>query len=130
TGVHLDAYLLTGFDGFHHLVDAIGGLGVPGPDPMSAPKSGAHSSPGADARVRYPMSDPNSAAHFRPGPTHLSGREALAFSRDRHDAPGGDLGRSVNQSRVLVATLRRLRAAIAKDPSRLVPWLVGATRFL
>jgi LCP family protein required for cell wall assembly len=109
TGVHLDAYLLTGFDGFHHLVDAIGGV---------------------DVRVPYPMSDPSSGAHFRPGPTHLNGREALAFSRDRHDAPGGDLGRSVNQGRVLLATLRRLRAAIVKDPALLVPWLVGATRFL
>jgi LCP family protein required for cell wall assembly len=109
TGVRLDAYLLTGFDGFHHLVDAVGGV---------------------DLRVPYAMSDPNSGAHFRPGPTHLNGREALAFSRDRHDAPGGDLGRSVNQGRVLLATLRRLRAAIATDPARLVPWLVGATRFL
>jgi LCP family protein required for cell wall assembly len=109
TGVHVDAYVLTGFDGFHRLVDAIGGL---------------------DVHVPYPMNDPNSGAHFRPGPTHLNGREALAFSRDRHDAPGGDLGRSMNQGRVLVATLRQLRAVVAKDPARLLPWLVAATRFL
>lgn len=109
TGIRIDAYLLTGFDGFHRLIDAIGGL---------------------DVRVPYAMDDANSGAHFRPGPTHLGGREALAFSRDRHDAPGGDFGRSMNQGRVLLGTLRDLRAAMARDPARLVPWLVAATRFL
>jgi LCP family protein required for cell wall assembly len=109
TGVHVDAYVLTGFDGFHHLVDAMGGV---------------------DVQVPYPMNDPSSGAHFRPGPAHLNGRQALAFSRDRHDAPGGDLGRSMNQGRVLLATLRRLRAVAGKDPALLLPWLVAATRFV
>jgi LCP family protein required for cell wall assembly len=109
TGVHIDAYLLTGFDGFHRLIDAIGGI---------------------DVTVPYPMSDPNSGAHFRPGATHLNGREALAFSRDRHDAPGGDLGRSLNQGRVLLATLRALRETIVRDPARLLPWIVSASRFV
>jgi len=108
TGVHVDAYLLTGFDGFHRAVDAIGGL---------------------DLRVPYAMNDANSGAHFRPGRTHLNGREALSFSRDRHDVPGGDLGRSMNQGRVLLATLQRLRDELDKDPERLSSWLVGALRF-
>jgi len=107
--VHIDAYLLTGFEGFHHLIDAIGGL---------------------DVRVPYRMDDPNSGAHFRPGPTHLSGREALAFSRDRHDVPGGDFGRSMDQGRVLLATLRTLRSELARDPARLVPWLLAAARYV
>jgi polyisoprenyl-teichoic acid--peptidoglycan teichoic acid transferase len=109
TGIHADAYLLTGFDGFHHLIDGIGGLHL---------------------NVPYPMSDPNSGAHFRPGPTNLNGREALAFSRDRHDVPGGDFGRSMDQGRVIVATLRALRSAFAKDPGRLLPWIAGASRFI
>jgi anionic cell wall polymer biosynthesis LytR-Cps2A-Psr (LCP) family protein len=85
---------------------------------------------GVDVRIPYAMDDPNSGAHFRPGRRHLGGAEALAFSRDRHDAPGGDLGRSLNQGRVLLATLQRLRAAFATDPARLLPWLVGASRFV
>ncbi|MGZ4124012.1 MAG: LCP family protein [Actinomycetota bacterium] len=109
TGVHIDAYLLTGFDGFHHLIDGIGGLHL---------------------TVPYPMNDANSGAHFRPGPTNLNGREALAFSRDRHDVPGGDFGRSMDQGRVIVATLRALRSAFAKDPGRLLPWLASASRFI
>ncbi|MGZ4113532.1 MAG: LCP family protein, partial [Actinomycetota bacterium] len=71
-----------------------------------------------------------SGAHFRPGPTNLNGREALAFSRDRHDVPGGDFGRSMDQGRVIVATLRALRSAFAKDPGRLLPWLASASRFI
>jgi LCP family protein required for cell wall assembly len=109
TGVHIDAYLLTGFDGFHRVMDGIGGI---------------------DVRVPYAMDDANSGAHFRPGRTHLNGREALAFSRDRHDAPGGDLGRSLNQGRVLLATLQGLRSAFARDPARLLPWIVDAGRFV
>ncbi len=109
TGVRFDGYLLTGFDGFRRIVDAIGGL---------------------DVRVPYPMNDADSGAHFRPGPTHLNGREALAFSRDRHDVPGGDFGRSMNQGRVIVSALKAAREAAAKDPARLVPWLVSALRFV
>jgi hypothetical protein len=36
----------------------------------------------------------------------------------------------MNQGRVLLATLRQLRSAFATDPARLLPWLVGAARFL
>ena len=107
--VRIDAYLLTGFDGFRRTVDAIGGV---------------------DVRVPYRMDDPASGAHFRPGRTHLNGREALSFSRDRHDVPGGDLGRSMNQGRVILGTLQRLRSEFAKDPARLASWLVAATRFV
>lgn len=109
TGVHVDGYLLTGFDGFRRVVDAIGGV---------------------DVRVPYRMDDAASGAHFAPGPAHLNGLKALAFSRDRHDTPGGDLGRSMNQGGVLLATLRQLRSTIAKDPARLLPWLVGGARFV
>jgi LCP family protein required for cell wall assembly len=109
THVHIDGYLLTGFDGFHRLMDGIGGV---------------------DIRVPYPMNDANSGAHFQRGRTHLNGREALSFSRDRHDVPGGDLGRSMDQGRVLLATLSKLRQQLAADPARLIPWLVGAMRFI
>jgi polyisoprenyl-teichoic acid--peptidoglycan teichoic acid transferase len=109
TGVHIDGYLVTGFAGFQRLITAIGGL---------------------DLTVPWPMNDTDSGAHFSPGPTHLNGAQALAFSRDRHDVPGGDLGRSKDQERVLLAALHRLRQVVARDPARLIPWLVAATRFI
>jgi LCP family protein required for cell wall assembly len=109
TGIRIDAYLLTGFDGFRRAMDAIGGVKL---------------------RVPYAMNDAASGAHFRRGRRHLNGRQALSFSRDRHDVPGGDLGRSLNQGRVLLATLERLRGQFERDPIGLSSWLVGALKFV
>jgi LCP family protein required for cell wall assembly len=109
SGVHIDGYVLTGFDGFKRLVNAIGGLEV---------------------RIPYRMNDPNSKAHFRPGPARLSGRHALAFSRDRHDVPGGDFGRSLNQGRVMLAALQQLRDRFRRDPAALIPWAIAGATYL
>jgi LCP family protein required for cell wall assembly len=109
TGVRIDAYVLTGFDGFKRMINAIGGLEV---------------------RIPYRMDDPLSKAHFHPGPARLSGRRALAFSRDRHDVPGGDFGRSKNQGRVMIAALEQLRDRFRRDPAELVPWAIAGARYL
>jgi hypothetical protein len=36
----------------------------------------------------------------------------------------------MDQGRVLLATLSKLRQQLAADPARLIPWLVGAMRFI
>lgn len=108
SGIHIDAYLLTGFEDFRRMVNEVGNLEV---------------------RVPYPMSDPFSGAHFSPGPTRLTGPRALAFARDRHDAPGGDFGRSLNQGRLLIAALREFRDDMRRDPVTLLRWAAaGAGR--
>ena len=62
---------------------------------------------------------------------HLSGPEALAFSRARHDVPAGDFSRSFNQGRVIIAALAELRRQIAQDsPSALIPWVVAGGQIL
>jgi len=109
SGVQIDAYLLTGFAGFERLVDAIGPIGI---------------------QIPYPMNDDSSHARFRAGRTELSAREALAFSRDRHDAPGGDFGRSLNQGRLLVAALTELREDLRRGDLALLPWLLAGARHL
>jgi LCP family protein required for cell wall assembly len=109
TGVRIDAYVLTGFEDFRRLVTEVGGLEV---------------------RVPYPMSDSFSGAHFRAGPTGLTGPEALAFSRNRHDAPGGDFGRSLNQGRLIVSALRELQKDFDRDPVTLFRWLATAGQHL
>jgi anionic cell wall polymer biosynthesis LytR-Cps2A-Psr (LCP) family protein len=76
------------------------------------------------------MNDPNSKAHFQPGPARLSGRHALAFSRDRHDVPGGDFGRSLNQGRVMLAALQQLRDRFHRDPAALIPWAIAGATYL
>ena len=109
TGVAIDGYVLTGFAGFQELVNAVGGIGV---------------------NVPYPMNDAYSNADFRPGMQHLLGRDALAFSRDRHDVPGGDFGRSLNQGRMLIAALRQLKLDVAKNPTAILTWLATGAKVL
>ena len=109
TGVAIDGYVLTGFAGFQDLVNAVGGIGVD---------------------VPYRMSDPYSHANFPPGMRRMLGRDALAFSRDRHDVPGGDFGRSMNQGRMLIAALRQLKVDVAKNPAALLAWLAAGAKIL
>lgn len=109
TGLAIDGYVLTGFAGFQDLVNAVGGIGV---------------------NVPYRMSDPYSHANFRPGMKHMLGRNALAFSRDRHDVPGGDFGRSMNQGRLLIAALRQLKLDVRKNPAALLNWLAAGAKVL
>jgi anionic cell wall polymer biosynthesis LytR-Cps2A-Psr (LCP) family protein len=69
------------------------------------------------------MSDKPSRAFLKKGPQTLNGAEALAASRDRHDAPGGDLGRSEMQGLVMIGALAKARALVAKDPSKTLDFL-------
>ncbi len=85
---------------------------------------------GIGVDVPYAMSDPYSHARFRPGMTHMLGRNALAFTRDRHDVPGGDFGRSLNHGRMLIAALRQLKLDVAKNPGALLAWLAAGANTL
>jgi LCP family protein required for cell wall assembly len=107
TGIHIDYYMLTSFGGLTHMVNDIGGLVV---------------------NVPYPMHDHYSGANFEAGVQRLSGKQALAFSRNRHDAPQGDLSRSQNQGRLFVAALTQFRQEFEKDPSVLLSWLAAGMR--
>ncbi len=109
TGIPIDAYVLTGFAGFEHMVKTIGGISID---------------------IPYAMDDSFSGAHFRRGPTHLSGRQALALARNRHDAPGGDFGRSMNQGRIIVAAMREFLSDLRKDPLTALRWGLAAARFM
>jgi polyisoprenyl-teichoic acid--peptidoglycan teichoic acid transferase len=109
TGIQMDAYVLAGFEDFRRMVTTLGGLEV---------------------RVPYPMSDSFSGANFRAGPTRMTGPEALAFARNRHDAPGGDFGRSLNQGTLILSALRELLQDYEKDPVTLLRWTVAGGRYL
>jgi len=102
TGIRIDFWILTTFKGFKAMVDGIGGLKID---------------------VPYAMHDPYSGSNFEPGVRRMNGKQALAFSRDRHSTPGGDLGRSGNQGRVLLSALSKLRDRFAKDPGTLFDWI-------
>ncbi len=88
-GVKVPYAIDTNFDGFIGMVNDMGGLQVTVPEPMS---------------------DHYSGANFQPGPQKLDGPAALAYARNRHQFPTGDLRRSENQGYLITAALTQLRA--------------------
>ena len=106
TGIPVSSYVLTGFTGFTAMVNGLGGVNVK-----------------IDA-----MNDTYSGAQFSGGWYAVNGDAALAFTRNRHDVPGGDFGRSMNQGRMLLAALAKLRAE-ASSPADLARWLTVLTKF-
>jgi polyisoprenyl-teichoic acid--peptidoglycan teichoic acid transferase len=104
TGIPIDYYLLTSFEGLPRMVNDIGGLEVD---------------------VPYPMSDESSGAVFDAGPQVMDGREVLAFSRNRKDTPNGDFSRSENQGLVFLGALEQLRTDFRKSATALFSWLIS-----
>jgi LCP family protein required for cell wall assembly len=88
TGLEIDGYLLTGFQGFDGLVDNFGGVTVD---------------------IPFAMADSSSAAYFSAGVQKLLGLEALAFARNRH-INGGDFTRSFHQGVIIQAALAAVQA--------------------
>ncbi|MEY2399718.1 MAG: polyisoprenyl-teichoic acid--peptidoglycan teichoic acid transferase [Actinomycetota bacterium] len=94
TGLPLDYYVLTAFEGFAHIVDELDGV---------------------DVYVPRAMDDDFSGAHFEQGYHHFNGEQALAFSRDRHDVPYSDFSRSLNQGSLMLAALGKMRSEVGDD---------------
>ncbi|MGW6062463.1 LCP family protein [Streptomyces sp. NPDC055189] len=80
TGLRIDHYAEIGFAGFVNIVDAIGGVRM---------------------CLDRDIKDEKSGADLRKGCHTLSGKQALAFVRQRHQEREGDLGRSKNQQKFL-----------------------------
>jgi LCP family protein required for cell wall assembly len=87
TGVTIDHWMLTSFRGFERITEAIGGI---------------------DVVVDRPMHDDASNSDFDPGDHRVEGEDALAFARDRHSLPDGDIGRTRHQGELLIGAHRRI----------------------
>jgi LCP family protein required for cell wall assembly len=94
TGLPVNFYVLTAFEGFQKIVDEVGGVHV---------------------QVDKKMNDKFSGARFDPGWHDMNGGEALAYSRDRHDVANGDFTRSLHQGNVMLSGLAKLRAEVGDD---------------
>ena len=88
-GVSIPYTIDTDFDGFIGMVDDLGGLTV---------------------NVPVRMQDSFSGADFQPGVQKLDGHQALAYARNRHQWPTGDLARSENQGYLILQALAQFRA--------------------
>jgi LCP family protein required for cell wall assembly len=88
-GVPIPYVVDTDFQGFEGMVDGMGGLVVD---------------------VPFRMQDRYSGADFQPGPQRLTGAQALAYARNRHQFPNSDLTRTQNQGYLIIQALAQLRA--------------------
>jgi LCP family protein required for cell wall assembly len=82
TGVRVDHFAILDFEGFKSMADALGGVNV---------------------RVVRTVRDPARQVVWPAGTHHLDGARALDFVRQRHNLPGGDLGRIKRQQAFLKA---------------------------
>jgi LCP family protein required for cell wall assembly len=102
TGIGIDYYALTSFDGLTDMVNRVGGVTV-----------------GVDQNLQ----DSFSGANLRKGTQRLNGAQALSYSRARHGTPQGDLSRSKHQGQVLLGGLGTFQQQVAKDPAQIMKWL-------
>jgi LCP family protein required for cell wall assembly len=99
TGVTVDHYAEVNMLGFSTLTRAIGGV---------------------DVCLKAPAADVLSGAHFPAGRQTVAGVDALAFVRQRHGLPAGDLSRIRRQQVFLAAVADKILAAgTLTDPGRL-----------
>jgi LCP family protein required for cell wall assembly len=107
TGVTVDYWALTWFEGFVAMIRDIGGLSV---------------------NVPFDVFDTYAHARLVAGPQVLSGPSALAFARARHALPQGDFGRSENQGRLMIAALAQFKKEYSKNPARMLAWIGAGFR--
>jgi LCP family protein required for cell wall assembly len=99
TGVTVDHYAEVNLLGFYNLTQAIGGV---------------------DVCLKNPVDEPLSGARFPAGPRTVSGADALAFVRQRHGLPDGDLSRIRRQQVFLAAVADKiLSGGTLTDPAKL-----------
>jgi LCP family protein required for cell wall assembly len=107
TGIGIDHYAEVNLLGFALLTDAVGGVPV---------------------CLLAPVHDRFSGANFPAGPQLISGADALAFVRQRHGLPRGDLDRIVRQQAYLASLASKiLTAGTLANPSR-VHQLINAAQ--
>jgi len=102
TGLSIDYYALTSFDGLTDIVRKVGGVEV-----------------NVDMNIR----DVLSGAFLNKGRQRLNGHQALAYARARKTLPGGDFDRSRHQGQILLGGLGTFQRQVARDPTRVLAWL-------
>jgi LCP family protein required for cell wall assembly len=85
TGATIDHYAEVNLLGFYDITNAVGGI---------------------DVCLKAPVKDKYSGANFQAGPQTLSGAPALAFVRQRHGLPNGDLDR-INRQQVFMSGMAK-----------------------
>jgi polyisoprenyl-teichoic acid--peptidoglycan teichoic acid transferase len=110
TGIQIDYWILTAFEGFQYAVKDLGGA-VPVP-------------------VKRGMYDHGgSGANIPPGTKTLTPVDSLAFVRTRKSLAGGDVARTTNHGRFLLGLLKKLRGDIERRPDKIFDWMHAARKW-
>ena len=102
TGLTIDYYALTSFDGLTDIVNKVGGVQV---------------------NVDMNLRDHFAGAFLDKGRQTLHGSQALAYARARKTLTGGDFDRSRHQGQILLGGLGTFQRQVAKDPTQVMAWL-------
>ena len=102
TGLTIDYYALTSFDGLTDMVNKVGGVQV---------------------NVDMNLRDHFAGAFLDKGRRKLNGGQALAYARARKTLPGGDFDRSRHQGQVLLGGLGTFQRQVAENPAQVMTWL-------
>jgi LCP family protein required for cell wall assembly len=110
TGLSIDHFVQVDLLGFYRISNAIGGVSVCLNNSMGPAKSYGQEGNGLDSGFEpsgqfvYSYSGIN----LKKGNNTIAGKQALAFVRQRHGLPGGDLDRIKRQQYFLSAVFRKL----------------------
>ena len=102
TGLPIDYYALTSFDGLTDIVNKVGGVQV---------------------NVDMNLRDAFAGAFLNKGRRKLIPYGEVAYARARKTLPGGDFDRSRHQGQILLGGLGTFQRQVAKDPARVMSWL-------
>ena len=88
SGIDVDGYVVTGFEGFKAITNELGGLNFHAPEALDSHLTGGQ---------------------LKKGYNHLDGTEALAYARERKSLPRGDFDRSRHQGLLILAAAIQAR---------------------
>lgn len=109
TGIKIDYWAMTGFEGFRKIIGRIGKIPF---------------------RITRDIIDPvGSGAYLKKGTRFLKGEQALAYVRTRKAFSEGDIARTTNQATFLLAVLRKFQKEVDKEPEALLRWMATAREF-
>lgn len=119
--IRIDHYVDIDLAGFKQISNAIGGVNV-------CLKASDFSDTDSNGTKSTNLDDVYSRFHGQPNVNHLQGDLALAFVRQRHGLPGGDLDRIKRQQAFLGAVFRKATASSTLlNPEKLVSLLTSAS---
>ena len=131
TGLSIDHFVQVDLLGFYRISNAIGGVSVCLNSAMGPAAAYGQTGNGLDSGF-----EPNgtfvysySGINLRKGINTIKGKQALAFVRQRHGLPGGDLDRIKRQQYFLSAVFRKLSSGgVLLNPFKLQALLKSVTR--